>query len=170
MTTLRLHATPYNLDAIGFYFTNAEEYKTKSSSLFDNYGNLVEEFEIQLIDGDDGALFNACGINQANLSKWFDEIEFLQDYEKVSLYYLVAIAGYSLDQAIEKLDEPSIATSNLRDSAEELFDGCWLQLIPESARYYIDYDKFARDCQLSGDMCEFEYANTTYTCINSSGI
>jgi|SRR5450830_346446 len=166
MTTLRLHATPYNLDAIGFYFTNAEEYETKSSTHLDSYGNLVEEFEIQFIDGDDAALFNACGIDQSNLSTWFNDIEFLQDHEKVSLYYLVAVAGYTLDQAIGKLDEPSITESSLLDAATELFDECYL--VPDAISYYIDYDKFARDCRMGGDLVEFEYANTTYTCTNSS--
>ena len=51
----------------------------------DRYGNLVEEFEIQFIDGDNAQLFEACGINQANLNRWFDDIEFLQDHEKVNL-------------------------------------------------------------------------------------
>lgn len=170
MTTLRLHATPYNLDASGFYFTNAEEYKTKSSTHFDNYGILVEEFEIQFIDGDDAALFNACSINQSNLNIWFDDIEFLQDYEKVNLYYLVAIAGYNLEQALNKIDEPSISESNLLDAATELFDECYLHSVPANVHCYIAYDQFARDCQLGGDMCEFEYASTTYTCTNANGL
>ena len=58
MTTL--HATPYNTDATGFYFTDALDYETKSTVHVDRYGNLVEEFEIQLIDGDDAQLFEAC--------------------------------------------------------------------------------------------------------------
>jgi len=29
--------------------------------------------------------------------------------------------------------------------AEELFDECYLHEVPESVRYYIDYEKFARD-------------------------
>ena len=41
---------------------------------------------------------------------------------------------------------------------------------PESVRFYVDYDKFARDCELSGDMTEFEYNNKTYTCTNSSAL
>lgn len=163
-----LHATPYNIDAIGFYFTDAMDYETKATMHVDRFGNLVEEFEIQFIDGDDAELFAACAINQANLNTWFDEIEFLQDFEKASLFYLVGVAGYNLDQALSKLDEPSIIEANLRDAAEELFDECWLHEVPENIRFYIDYDKFARDCQLGGDMCEFEYANTTYTCTNTN--
>lgn len=168
MTTL--HATPYNRDATGFYFTDAHDYESKSTVHVDRYGNLVEEFEIQFIDGDDAQLFEACGINQANLNIWFDDIEFLQDHEKVNLYYLVGVAGHTLSQALEKLDDPSITESSLRDAAEELFDECWLSSVPESVRFYVDYDKFARDCELSGDMTEFEYNNKTYTCTNSSAL
>lgn len=127
MTTL--HATPYNRDAAGFYFTDAHDYEAKSTVHVDRYGNLVEEFEIQFIDGDDAQLFEACGINQANLNIWFDDIEFLNDYEKVNLYYLLGVAGYTLSQALEKLDEPSITESSLRDAAEELFDECWLSSV-----------------------------------------
>lgn len=168
MTTL--HATPYNRDAAGFYFTDALDYETKATMHVDRYGNLVEEFEIQFIDGDDAQLFEVCGINQANLNTWFDDIEFLQDFEKISLYYLVAVTGCNLEQALEKLGEPSIAEGYLRDAAEELFDECWLHSVPESIRFYIDYDKFARDCELGGDLCEFEYAGTTFTCTNSNAM
>jgi len=169
MTTTTLHATPYNQDSAGFYFTDADDYATKSTSNFDSCGNLVEEYEIQFIDGDDAALFSACGINQANLSAWY-EIELLEDHEKVSLYFLVGVAGYDLTQALERLDEPSISECDLKDAATELFDESWLHSVPDSIRFYIDYDKFARDCEMSGDMVEFEFAGTTYTCINSSSI
>lgn len=168
--TSTLHATPYNIDATGFYFTNAHDYEAKATMHVDRYGNLVEEFEIQFIDGDDAQLFEACGINQANLNVWFDEIEFLQDFEKLNLYFLVSVVGYTLAQALNKLDEPSITEGNLHDAAASLFDECWLHTVPESIRFYIDYDKFARDCELGGDLCEFEYQNKTYTCTNANAL
>ncbi len=165
-----LCATPYNLDASFFYFNDIDDYEAKARCHLDRYGNLVDEYEIQFVDGADAALFEACGINQANLSTWFNEIELLQDHDKVSLYYLAVVAGYSLEQALDKLEEPSIAASNLRDSAVELFDECWLHEVPEKAHFYIDYDRFARDCSLCGDMVEFEYQGKTYTCVNANGI
>lgn len=168
MTTL--HATPYNLDATGFYFEGISEYQNKVINHLDCYGNLVEEFEIQFIDGEDAELFEACGIDQSNLNTWFDDIVFLQDYEKISLYYLIRCAGYTLSQALDKLDEPCITESSLKDAAAELFDECYLHTIPENVRYYIDYESFARDCALGGDMTEFEYSNRTYTCTNASGV
>ena len=64
-----LHAQPYNLDAVGFYFESAEEFTTKAEGLTDCHGLAVEEFEIQFIDGDtgDAQLFEVCGINQTGL-------------------------------------------------------------------------------------------------------
>lgn len=40
----------------------------------------------------------------------------------------------------------------------------------ENIQYYIDYDKFARDCQYAGDMTEFEYTGGTNTCANSNAL
>jgi hypothetical protein len=165
-----LHATPYNIDAAGFYFENMANYQSKSEKHLDRFGNLVEEFEIQFIDGDDAELFAACGINQASLNTWFDDIELMQDFEKVNLYYLVAVVGYNLDQALNKLDEPCIYEGGILEAATEAFDECWLPSMPDSIHFYVDYEKFARDCQMGGDMVEFEYKNETFTCTNSNGL
>jgi hypothetical protein len=167
MTTL--HATPYNIDAVGFYFESLDEYIDKSSSLLDRFGNVVEEFEIQFIDGENAQLFIACGINQSNLKKWFEEIECLEDYEQLSLFVLLS-AGYNLENAMDKLDEPCISECSLKDAATELFDECYAGSIPENLKSYIDYDAFARDVEIGGDMVEFEYNHKTYTCTNASGI
>ncbi|MFT7227667.1 MAG: hypothetical protein ACI8PW_000242 [Methylophilaceae bacterium] len=101
MTTL--HATPYNIDATGFYFDSAMDYETKATMHVDRYGNLDEEFEIQFVDGNDAALFKACGINQANLNTWFDDIDTLSDSDKINLYYLLGCAGYTLSQGLDKI-------------------------------------------------------------------
>ena len=168
MTTL--HATPYNRDAAGFYFESITDYKTKSENHLDCFGNLVKEFEIQFIDGEDAELFNACGIEQSNLNIWFDDIEFMHDADKVNLYYLVAVTRSTLSQALDKVDEPSIYLGNLLDAARELFVECYLSSVPNNIKYYIDYKKFSRDCGLAGDMCEFEYADQTFTCTNSNAL
>ena len=160
-----LHAQPYNLDAVGFYFESAEEFTTKAEGLTDCHGLAVEEFEIQFIDGDtgDAQLFEACGINQANLDVWFDEVEALDQREKVALFYLVGCAGYGLEQAQEKIDDVVLYESRLRDAAEEIFDECHLESIPEGVRCYIDYEKYARDLAQGGELTEFEFADATYT-------
>ena len=91
MTTL--HASPYNLVAAIFYFDSLEDYQSKADKHLDRFGHLVEEFEIQFIEGDDAELFNACCINQSNLDTWFNVIELMSEAEKLSLYYLVGVAG-----------------------------------------------------------------------------
>lgn len=168
--TTTLYAQPYNMDAQGFYFHNFEEYETKSENLRDRFGSVVEEFEIQFIDGDDADLFEAMGINQSNLSTWFDDIEDMDDHEKIALYFLTGTLGYNLDQAMDKVEDVIIYEGDAKEAAEELFEECYAHTIPENLRFYFDMDKFARDLEICGDFNEFEFNGTTYTCTNASGI
>ena len=166
-----LRAQPYDTSAIGFYFQSLEEYTTKSGTLLNAYGHKVEEFEIQFIDGELGELFNACGINQANIDVWFNPLKSLDQHEQIALFYLMSNGiCKDLEQAFEKLDDVSFSECCLRDAAEELFDECYLHKAPEIVRNYIDYEAFARDCDLGGDFSEFVYRGTTYTCTNANSI
>jgi len=165
-----LYAQPYNMDAQGFYFHSFEEYETKSENLRDRFGNVVEEFEIQFIDGDDSDLFEACGINQSNLATWFDDIEDKDENEKIALYFLTGELGYTFDQAMDKVEDVIIYEGDAKEAAEELFDECYAHTIPENLRFYFDMDKFARDLEIGGDFNEFQFNGTTYTCTNASGI
>lgn len=54
-------AQPYSLDAVGFYFDTLEAYPEKSENLLDAFGNPVEEFEIQFIDGRTASYFRLVG-------------------------------------------------------------------------------------------------------------
>ncbi|MEQ8348877.1 MAG: hypothetical protein RIB84_07630 [Sneathiellaceae bacterium] len=68
MTTL--YAQPYDITATGFYFETAEQYAAQAAKAVNDYGQRVEEFEIQFIDGEnpDAALAEAWGLNQVNLA------------------------------------------------------------------------------------------------------
>lgn len=159
------HAQPYDISKNGFYFTDMASYEAKVEA------SGAEEFELQYIDGNDAQLFKACDINQSNLEEWFDDVETLDNHEKVALFYLMDNNTCSdLSDTLSKLEDVSISECYLREAAEELFDECYLQDVPESVRGYIDYDKFARDCEMGGDMSEFEFNGTTYTCTNASCI
>jgi hypothetical protein len=163
--TNTFHAMPYDTSKKGFYFTDFDSYIKGVEA------SGAEEFELQFIDGDDAELFNACGINQANLAQWFDDVEVLDDHEKISLFYLMDNNLCSdLSDALDKIDDVSISQCSLRDAAEELFDECYLHDVPEHVRAYIDYDRFANDCRLGGDMDEFTYQGETYTCTNANSI
>lgn len=169
MTTL--HAQPYSLDASGFHFGDLDDYQAKYDINKDHYGNPVEEYEIQMIEENetgDAQLFGACGINQANLELWFDDIESLNKHEKAALFYLVSDLGYSVNDALEKADEVSLFEGDLLEAATEFFDEVYINEIPGNLRFYIDYEAFAQDCRLGGDMSEFRFADTTYTCTNAN--
>jgi hypothetical protein len=168
MTTL--HAQPYHIDATGFYFSSAEEFETKQEALRDRFGNEVEEFEIQYIDGDDGQLFNACKIYQGDLDTWFDDIETMDDGQKPALFFLMDDLGYNLDSALSAVDDVCLYEGPLLAAATELFDEIYLPEVPEAVQYYIDYDAFAYACRIGGDMTEFTYEGTTYTCTNAGSI
>ena len=79
--TNTFHAQPYDMDKKGFYFTDMASYEAGVEA------SGAEEFELQFIDGDDAQLFNACGINQANLEEWFDDVEMLDDHESHSAFH-----------------------------------------------------------------------------------
>lgn len=158
MTTL--HAQPYDMTKKGFYFESFEEYEAKAEA------SGAEEFEIQFIDGDDYGLFNVCGICQINIKEWFEEVETLQDYEKAVLFYLCGDLGESLAEGLTRIDEVSYSEGTLEEVAEQLFDDCYE--VPKDLAPYIDYEKFARDCRLGGDLCEFVYQGTTYTVTNAN--
>ncbi|HHK5646388.1 antirestriction protein ArdA [Serratia nevei] len=164
--TTTLYAQPYNGDAQGFYFHSFQEYEQKSENLRDRFGNVVEEFELQFIDGSDSELFEACRINQANLSVWFDEIELLDDNEKVALCFLLSDLGYNLEDAMEKIEDVSIQEGDLQSVAEELFDE--LYEVPQAIAPYIDYEKFARDCELNGDLRSFDFDGKNYVITNGN--
>lgn len=121
MTTL--HAQPYNLDAVGFYFESLEDYEVRFENARDSFGLQVEEFEIQFIDGEEGdaQLFEATGVNQATVSQFFDVIEDMEDYQKAALFFLLE-QGYGLDEAQDNIDDVMIQEGDLEEAAEQLFD------------------------------------------------
>lgn len=77
----QLHAQPYDLSATGFYFETVEDFDAKANTNRNDFGQRVEEYEIQFIDGDaiDCALASSVGINQASFSQYLDAVENLRE-------------------------------------------------------------------------------------------
>ncbi|PQV53351.1 antirestriction protein ArdA [Paraburkholderia sp. BL21I4N1] len=169
MTTGDYFAQPYNTMAAGFYFSDYEEYTAKAEALRDPFGSPVEEFEIQAIDLDraQSELFEALKIDQSTLERWFDEVVDLDEREMAAVFFLVDNSGYDLDSAMDKKDDVSLHHGDLLDAATELFDECYGSSIPDNLKSYIDYEAFARDCRC-GDMVEFDFGGTTYTCTSAN--
>ena len=93
------HATPYDISATGFYFHNFEEYQAKAASHCNAYGDPVEEYEIQFIDGENAALFKAVGVTQASLSDWFEHFEDCDTEDAIKLIILIEHYGYDPQEA-----------------------------------------------------------------------
>lgn len=172
---MKFYANPYNGDATGFYFETFEEYQEKVSVLKDSFGNPVEEFEFQVIDGskEECELVKAIGIDQGNLEEVIEFIDTSNEDEWPTLFFLLDnnICG-NLEDAKHQARNYSVVQDSLLDAATELFDDCYIGLIPKASRQfieqYIDYDKFANDCEIGGDMVEFEFGGKTYTCTNAN--
>lgn len=158
--TITLHAQPYDLSANGFYFSTAEEYTDKVRTVKNAYGDAVEEFEIQFIDGEalDCALAKAIGITQANVLKFLELVEDLEDWKKINLIIAVGEIGYDFDPYNESNhdDIELYRVDNMRELAEQFVEEGLFGDIPERLQFYIDYDAIARD--LAFDYSEIEIA------------
>ena len=149
-------AQPYNLSATGFYFEDLDDYNAKAEGLRDDYGQPVEEFELQYIDGDHARLFNALRVSQASLADWFDLLDDLDDDED---RYLIAChladMGYAVDDLSQHWDDYRIYRGTAADYAEEVVSECYE--VPGNLEAYIDYERLGRDMVLGGDITELEH-------------
>jgi len=157
------HATPYDFSATGFYFQSYEDYREKASTHRNTYGHPVEEYEIQFIDGDNHTLFNAIGVNQANLKLWFDVFEKLDGSDVVKAIYLADYLGGNVDEILDHLDDVVLFEGTPKEYAESLIEETGLlSELPENLRFYFDVEAFARDLIYAGDITEIEIFGTTW--------
>ena len=157
------HATPYDITVTGFYFQDYEDYQIKVKSHRNEYGDPVEEFEIQFIEGDNYQLFNALGINQANLEQWFNDFEVLENEDLIKATYLAEYSGENMSGILDRLEDVCLFEGNSGEYAEEYIeDSGLLSDMPENLRTYFDVEAFAHDLLLGGDITEVEIMKTTY--------
>ncbi|WP_297339333.1 antirestriction protein ArdA [Pseudophaeobacter sp.] len=160
----KLHAQYYDLAASGFYFETAEDYDTKAAALRNDYGDRVEEFEIQFIDGEhlDCELAKAIGLNQANLVQYLSAVDAWEDWEKQTVIIAVGECGYQFEPDLMPIqfDVEIHDVSTLRELAEQFVDEGLYGEVPEAFQYYIDFDAIARD--LAADFSEIKIAGEHY--------
>ena len=166
---ITLHATPYDISATGFYFESAEEYGTKAAKAVNSYGQRVEEFEIQFIDGEaiDCELAKAWELNQANFAGFFEAADQWDEEEKRRYIVAVGECGYAhADVAHDpySVDIDLYETPSMRELAEQFVEEGLFGDILERLQSYLDYDAIARD--LAIDYAETEIAGQTliYRC------
>lgn len=165
--TNQYHATPYDISASGFYFTSYEDYQLKASNHKNQYGDPVEEYEIQFIDSDlpwcNGSLFKALGINQTNLETWFNDFEGMGMEDAAKAIYLSDYVGYDIADILDRLDDIVLFQGTAQEYAEDYIDDTGLlSSLPENLRYYFDTKAFAADMVMSGDVTEVQINNTDY--------
>lgn len=99
--TITLFAQPYDICGTGFYFETAEEYDRLSAENRNEFGEVVEEYEIQFIDGDDidADLAKVFGLNQASFRHFLEAPDDYSDDEKIAFIIAVGECGYSVDRA-----------------------------------------------------------------------
>ncbi|MCP4185519.1 MAG: antirestriction protein ArdA [Hyphomicrobiales bacterium] len=156
MSTI-LYAQPYDISAEGFYFRSGDEYDRQAAELKNEYGQPVEEFEIEFIDGEliDCELAKAIGINQVNFKRFYELVDEWEDHEKTRFIIAVGECGYSFDienDNIDQLDVDIYEEDNLKDLAYRFVEDGLFGEVPKAFEYYIDYDAIGRD--LSADYSE----------------
>ena len=148
MTTL--YAQPYDISATGFYFDSVENYDAKADKLRNSYGEPVEEFEIQFIDGEtiDCQLFAALGVHQGTIGAYFNAVDDWNDDEKIKVIIAVGEGGYQFNlgkDAPDRFEVDLYECDTLRDLAMQFVDEGLFGEIPAAIANYLDYDAIARD-------------------------
>jgi len=163
MTTL--YAQPYDISANGFYFETEEEYNEKASKLLNHYGDPVEEFEIQFIDGEsiDCELFRVLGAHQGNFAAYLEAVEEWSEDDKIKIIIAVGEIGYIFDLGKDTPDQFDVdlyELDSLKDLAEQFVEDGLFGEISASIQNYLDYDAIARD--LGTDYSEISIDGTNY--------
>lgn len=163
MTTY--YAQPYDISATGFYFEDASSYLAKIETITNDYGDPVEEFEIQFIDGEtiDVKLSNAIGLDQCTILKIMECIDDWSAEQKLKVIIAIGESGYSFDfksSVPEDFDIDLYTDMTLRDLAYIFVDEGMFGDIPANIIAYLDFDLIARD--LGHDYTETTIAGVNY--------
>jgi len=153
MTTF--YAQPYNASAEGFFFKTAEQFAEKSQGLTDPFGQPVEEFEIQFIDGGQLAceLFEAWKPGQAEVGAFLDACENLSGEAFLTAIIAVRDLGYRPADVLDDPDTLPITlyrVDSLKELAAEFVDEGLFGDIPERLQSYLDFERIARDLSFDG--------------------
>lgn len=145
-----LYASPYEAAAKGFYFKSEEEYAAKAAKLRNSFGDPIEEFDIDFIDGEriDVDLSKAWGLDQCNFPAFLDACDEWDEDDKRSFIIAVGECGYSFDHDSVKPDDFEVdiyQCESMKELAEQFVDEGLFGDIPEHLTNYIDYDAIARD-------------------------
>ncbi|MGC1497062.1 MAG: antirestriction protein ArdA [Sulfitobacter sp.] len=163
------YAQPYDIHASGFYFDDAETYHSKITSIVNDFGDPVEEFEIQFIDGEqiDCELAQALCPNQVNVLAIMEAIETWDEEQKTNVILAVGESGYSFDLAKDSPDDFDVFVyyvDSLTELAEQFVDEGLYSDLPAHLSRYIDYDAIAYDLGMDYSMTNVAGQSLAYYC------
>lgn len=166
----RLHAQPYDTHASGFFFSSVEEYQAKAQACLNDFGYMVEEFEIQFIEGDelDAQLFKALDIHQGNFPLFFEKVETWDDDDKIRVILAVGQCGYTFDLASDNpgdFDLDLYELDSLRELADHFVEEGLFGTIPENLAFYLNYDAIARDLGMDYSETSIAGRRFVYRCM-----
>lgn len=169
LNTVALFAQPYDITANGFYFQDYESYQEEFDNLRNEFGQKVEEFEIQFIDGEiiNCDLFNALSIHQGDIENFFDACENWSEDEKIKVIIAVGECGYDFNLENDNPDQFDMELyecDSLKDLAEQFIEEGIYGEIPENIRYYLDIELMARDLEMDYSEIEIDGTNYVYRC------
>lgn len=163
---IQLHAQPYDLYASGFYFTSAEEYAAKAKANRNKFGEPVEEYEIQFIDGDalDCELSKAWGLYQSSFAKYLEAAEDWSADEKLRYIIAVGECGYAHTDTPGELDVTLYEERSYAKLAEQFVEDGLFGEVPDRFANYIDYEAIGRDLAIDYAQTIIAGAHYIYRC------
>ncbi|WP_299870696.1 antirestriction protein ArdA [uncultured Hoeflea sp.] len=164
-----LYALPYDISVTGFYFEDAEDYAIKAKVCRNDFGCVVEEFEIHFIDGEeiDCALAKAWGLYQSSFQQYLDAVDTWEGHQKRRYIVAVGECGYDFDP---DNDDPDLfdvdlyEVDSLKELAERFVDDGLFGEIPDRFACYIDYHAIARDLACDYAMIDIAGERYAYRC------
>lgn len=165
-------AVPYGYDASPFYFTNVDDLLDKLSLTG------IEEYEVEFISGDalDAKVFNAVAQRFSTHSA-LDVIEGEEDFDNYVLFSdaqkaLLAdtVGSYNdLTRAFEAALDVSMQEGDAEDALyERVMDlgGPCEALTSEEILMYLDWEAYARDKEINGEISVVDLNGRTYVVFN----
>lgn len=167
--TITLFAQPYDISAIGFYFETSEDYENHAANTLNDFGQRVEEFEIQFIDGGtlDCAIAGAWKLHQGNFETFLDAADDWDDDRKRRYIVAFGECGYVHDEIMDDPDCGGVDIyylNSLRELAESFVEEGHYGSIPDALKFYIDYDAIAHDLAVDFSETAIAGERLVYAC------
>ena len=109
--------------------------------------------------GGDVLIADTEGARFSSLSERLEIAELLSSYSDDEQDVILAILKYEDVSRAKSMMEDSFQGiyEDLESWAETFIDETGaLESMPENLRYYFDYEKYARDCEMGGDVCTYD--------------